>query len=54
MLGFPTFQTIQHFSQEYSDFSVPVARLICSFIVSAGTMLELLVPASSMFIFIVY
>ena len=36
-IGFPAFQTFKNFSQEYSDFFVLVARLICSFIVSAGT-----------------
>ena len=35
-IGFPAFQTFKHFSQEYSDSSVLVARPIYSFIVSAG------------------
>ena len=36
-IGFPAFKTLKYFSQEYSDSSVLVARLIYSFTVSAGT-----------------
>ena len=36
-IGFPAFKTLKYFSQEYSDSSVLVARLIYSFIVSADT-----------------
>ena len=36
-ISFPAFQTFKHFTQEYSDSSVLVARTIYSFIVSAGT-----------------
>ena len=36
-IGFPAFQTFKHFSQKYSDSSVLVARLIYSYIISAGT-----------------
>ena len=50
----PTFQTFKHFSLEYSDSSVFVARLKYSFIFSVGTMLRLQVPVFSMFIIIVY
>ena len=53
-MGFQTFQTFKHFSQEYSDSFVLAARLIYSFIVSAGTMLRLQVPVFSIFIIIVY
>ena len=35
-IGFPAFQTFEPFSQEYSDSSVLVSRVIYSFIVSAG------------------
>ena len=49
IIGFQAFQTFKHFSQEYSDSSVLVTRLIFLFIVSAVISLVF-----SMFIIIVY